>query len=131
MKSSSPTLVSDPALIQALTVRRFELGNRPDAYVFGTKDGKRVLGFRRMWTELFTLAGLDWGRDKGLVWHTARHEAISRALEAAEGDIGVTQQYGPPSRSPDDRRLRACAAWASAGNRRAPGNREVDATATG
>ncbi len=85
--------VSDPKLIQALTRRRFELGNRPDAYVFGTKDGRRIKGFRRMWTALFTLAGLDWGRDKGIVWHTTRHEGISRALEAADGDILIAQQF--------------------------------------
>jgi integrase len=85
--------VSDPALIHALTRRRFELRSNGDAYVFGTKDGRRVKGFRRMWTELFSLVGLDWGRDKGIVWHTTRHEGISRALEASGGDILVAQQY--------------------------------------
>jgi hypothetical protein len=54
---------------QLLEVRRFQLKNNPEhkTFVFGTEDGRRVKGFRRMWRELFTLAGLDWGRDKGLV----------------------------------------------------------------
>lgn len=34
-----------------------------------------------MWRELFKLAGLKWGRDKGLVWHTLRHEFCSRTAE--------------------------------------------------
>lgn len=85
--------VSNAALIQALNRRRFELRGNADAYVFGTTDGRRITGFRRMWTELFTSAGLDWGRHKGIVWHTTRHEGISRALEAAGGDILVAQLY--------------------------------------
>jgi hypothetical protein len=31
-----------------------------------------------MWRELFTLAGLDYGRDKGLVWHAIRHNRIDQ-----------------------------------------------------
>ena len=45
-----------------------------------------------MWHELFTLAGLDWGRTKGIVWHTLRHEFTSRVLEQADGDPVVAQK---------------------------------------
>jgi integrase len=83
---------ADEELKDALTKRRFELGNDPDAYVFGTKSGKKIKDFRRLWRELFNLAGLDWGRAKGLVWHTIRHEFVSRALEKADGDPVVAQE---------------------------------------
>ena len=33
---------------------------------------------------LYTLAGLDWGRVKGLTWHTTRHEFISRVAETTK-----------------------------------------------
>ena len=83
---------ADEELKDALTKRRFELGNNPHAYVFGTKTGKKVKDFRRMWRELFQWAGLEWGRDKGLVWHTIRHEFVSRALEKADGDPVIAQE---------------------------------------
>lgn len=34
-----------------------------------------------VWRELFKLAGLDYGRAKGLTWHTIRHEFVSRNIE--------------------------------------------------
>jgi len=83
---------ADQELKDALTARRFELSSNPDAYVFGTKAGKKVNGFRRMWHELFTLAGLEFGRANGIVWHTIRHEFVSRALEQADGDPVVAQE---------------------------------------
>jgi integrase len=78
-------------LKQALQKRRFALGNDPNAYVFGTEDGRRQKDFRRMWRELFELAGLKWGRDKGVVWHTLRHEFCSRTAENT-GDPVVAQE---------------------------------------
>ena len=42
--------------LAALEKRRFALRNDPDAYVFGTEDGRRQKDFRRMWRELFTRA---------------------------------------------------------------------------
>jgi integrase len=78
-------------LKKALQKRRFALRNDPNAYVFGTEDGRRQKDFRRMWRELFKLAGLKWGRDKGVVWHTLRHEFCSRTAENT-GDPVVAQE---------------------------------------
>jgi integrase len=78
-------------LKEALQKRRFALGNAPDAYVFGTEDGRRQKDFRRMWRELFKLAGLNWGREKGVVWHRLRHEFCSRTAENT-GDPVVAQE---------------------------------------
>jgi integrase len=83
--------VGTERLKEALQKRRFSLRNYPEAYVFGTEDGRRQKGFRRMWRELFELAGLKWGRDKGLVWHTLRHEFCSRTAENT-GDPVVAQE---------------------------------------
>jgi hypothetical protein len=47
----------------------------------GTEAGKPVKNFKRMWRELFKLAGLDYGRKNGLTWHTIRHEFVSRDIE--------------------------------------------------
>jgi integrase len=93
--------------------------NNPPArtFVFGTEDGRQQKGFRRMWRDLFTRAGLEWGRDKGLVWHTVRHEFISRVAEntkdpvltqevARHRDLETTQRYFHTRR---DRRLAAAA----------------------
>ncbi len=74
-----------------LTKRRFALKRNPEAYVFGTESGKPVKAFKRMWRELFKLAGLDYGRSKGLTWHTIRHEFVSRNIENT-GDPVVTQR---------------------------------------
>jgi hypothetical protein len=43
-----------------------------------------------MWRE-FKLAELDYGRSKGLTWHTIRHEFVSRNIENT-GDPVVTQR---------------------------------------
>lgn len=83
--------VGTDRLRDALKKRRFALRNDPEAYVFGTEDGRRQKGFRRMWRELFELAGLKWGRDQGLVWHTLRHEFCSRTAENT-GDPVVAQE---------------------------------------
>jgi integrase len=78
-------------LKEELIKRRFALQRKPDAYVFGTEDGRPVKNFKRMWRELFRLAGLDYGRSKGLTWHTIRHEFVSRTLENT-GDPVVAQE---------------------------------------
>jgi integrase len=83
--------VGTERLKEALQEPRFALKHDPDAYVFGTEDGRRQKDFRRMWRELFKLAGLKWGRDKGLVWHTLRHEFCSRTAENT-GDPVVAQE---------------------------------------
>jgi integrase len=83
--------VGTERLKEALQKRRFALKHDPEAYVFGTEDGRRQKDFRRMWRELFKLAGLKWGRDKGLVWHTLRHEFCSRTAENT-GDPVVAQE---------------------------------------
>lgn len=49
-------------LKQALQKRRFALCRDPDAYVFGTEDGRRQKDFRRMWRELFMLVQAGWSR---------------------------------------------------------------------
>src|SRR5258705_10247358 len=63
----------------------------PEAYVFGTDDGRREKGVRRMWRELLKLAELDWGGDKAMVWLTLRHEFCSRTAENT-GDPVVAQE---------------------------------------
>jgi integrase len=78
-------------LKEALKNRSSALRDNPEAYVFGTEEGKRQKDFRRLWRELFKLAGLDWGRDKGIVWHTLRHEFCSRTAENT-GDPVVAQE---------------------------------------
>jgi integrase len=78
-------------LRRELGKRRFALKRNPEAYVFGTESGKPVKSFKRMWRELFKLAELDYGRAKGLTWHTIRHEFISRNIENT-GDPVVTQR---------------------------------------
>ena len=76
-----------------LEARRFALKNNPlnRQYIFGAEDGRRQQGFRRMWRELFTLAGLEWGRANGLVWYTTRHEYISRLAEQTKDPV-LTQE---------------------------------------
>lgn len=76
----------------ALTRRRFELQHKPEAYVFGKKDGTRAVDFTKAARKLFALAGLNWGRDKGMVWHTTRHEFSSRAVENTDGDLMVARE---------------------------------------
>ena len=52
-----------------------------------------------MWRELYRLAGLDFGRQKGLAWHTDRHEVVSRTIKNT-GDRVVNQEL---ARSKDGR----------------------------
>jgi integrase len=73
--------VATVALSRELEARRFALKNNPDAYLFGTEAGRRPSGFKRQWRDLFTLAGIRFGRSIGVTWHTARHEYISRLAE--------------------------------------------------
>lgn len=70
-----------PRFRAMLEARRFQLKDKPEAYIFGTEEGYRQRGFDRMWEELFALAGLTWGREHGVVWHSIRHEFISRIAE--------------------------------------------------
>ena len=105
-------------LKKELIKRRFQLKRNPDAYVFGTEDGRRVRGFRRMWRELFRLAGLDFGRDKGLTWHTIRHEFVSRTIENTGDPVG-DPEAGPAQGRPDDAALHARTSLAPAGRGRA------------
>lgn len=58
--------------------------------MFGMEDGRPIKSFKKAWRELFKLAGLDYGRTKGLTWHTIRHEFVSRNIENT-GDPVVTQ----------------------------------------
>jgi integrase len=83
--------VGTDRLKRELTARRFTLKDNPEAYVFGAEDGRPIKSFKKMWRELFKLAELDFGRKKGLVWHTTRHEFISRHAENT-GDPVLTQQ---------------------------------------
>ncbi len=80
-------------LKEAPQKRRFALKDDPDAYVFGTEDGRRQKDLRRVWRELFKLTGLKRSRDKGLVWHALRHEFCSRTAENT-GDSVVAQELG-------------------------------------
>jgi integrase len=101
-----------------LEARRFQLkNNKPtQQFVFGDEAGRQVKGFRRMWRELFELAGLTWGRDHGVVWHTIRHEYISRVAEltdpviaqqlARHANLATTELYFNTRR---DRQLSAAA----------------------
>ena len=88
-----------PRFREMLDERRFQLRRRtpagkmepdPEAYIFGTEAGRYQQDFDKMWHTLFALAGLDYGRDTGLVWHTTRHEFISRIAE--KNDDSVTRE---------------------------------------
>lgn len=56
---------------------------------FGTASGFRQQHFE--WHRLFKLAGLSLGRDKGVVWHSLRHEFCSRTAENT-GDPVIAQE---------------------------------------
>jgi integrase len=86
--------------------------------VFGTASGFKQQDFWTVWHRLFKLAGLEYGRDKGLVWHTLRHEFCSRTAEntgdpvvaqelARHKDLRTTQGLPacPPGARPRGRRL--------------------------
>ena len=64
-----------------LDARRFQIKNQPSAFIFGTEAGHYVASFKKSWQALYKLSGLDWGRAKGLTWHTTRHEYSSRVVE--------------------------------------------------
>ena len=78
---------------QVLEARRFQLkNNRPTRqFIFGAEDGREQKSFDKLWHELFTLAGLVWGRKVGVTWHTIRHEFISRLAELTKDPV-LTQQ---------------------------------------
>ena len=82
-----------PRAFRMVQARMFQLrGHKPErTYLFGTEEGKQLAGFKRVWRDLFTLAGLDYGRDKGLVWHTTRHEFISRLVESGQDVLTVKE----------------------------------------
>ena len=84
--------VGTDRLKKELTARRVALQNNPEAYVFGTQNGRPVKGFRRLWRELFRVAAVDFGRATGLVWHTTRHEFVFRHAEKT-GDLVLTQRF--------------------------------------
>jgi integrase len=90
-----------PRFREMLEQRRFQLRRRrddgrmepdPEAYVFGTEAGKRQKSFDDVWHRLFGLADVRWGRDVGIVWHTIRHEFISRMVELCQGDLSVAKE---------------------------------------
>jgi len=63
----------------------------PDGFIFGTEAGHYQTRFTKTAKRLFGFAGLDWGRDRGIVWHLIRHEFISRVWEETK-DQDVTQE---------------------------------------
>jgi site-specific recombinase XerD len=76
---------------QVLEARRFALEKNPPSrqFIFGAEDGRPQKNFAKRWRELFGLAGLDYGRQKGLVWHSIRHEFISRLAELTRDPVLV------------------------------------------
>ncbi|MPY89599.1 MAG: tyrosine-type recombinase/integrase [Luteitalea sp.] len=91
-------------LRRELLARREALKDNPPyrQYVFGREDGRRVKSFS--WHPVFKLAGIPYGRNVGLVWHSLRHEAISRYAEhtpntfevkelARHKDVRTTERY--------------------------------------
>ena len=82
-----------PRAFRMVQARMFQLrGHAPErTFLFGTEEGKPLAGFKQVWRDLFTLAGLDYGRDKGLVWHTTRHEFISRLVESGQDVLTVKE----------------------------------------
>ena len=66
-----------------LEERRAALKDNPPhrQYLFGRDDGSHEASFDRSAKRLFGLAGVKWGRYEGRVWHTVRHEFVSRTLE--------------------------------------------------
>jgi len=84
-------------LSRTLEARRFQLRNKPTAYIFGDEAGHYVASFDKSWQALFTLAGLDYGRAKGLTWHTTRAEFVSRLVEN-EKDPAIAQDLARHAR---------------------------------
>jgi hypothetical protein len=106
-----------------LVKRLFALQRKPDAYVFGTEDGRPIKNLKLMWRELFRLAELDYGRSKGLTWHTTRHEFVSRVVKNT-GDPVVAHELAPQGSS-DDAGLPARAACACVVRRGSPGSKMI------
>ena len=73
--------VASPRLIRVIEARLFQLKKNPIGrrFLFGTEDGQPVQSFA--WHRLYRLAGLTPGRALGVVWHTTRHEFISRLAD--------------------------------------------------
>jgi len=94
-RSGKPETVflATPRAVAMLERRRFQLKGHPEgrSFIWGAEDGRPQKGFRRMWRALFAAAGLTYGRAVGLVWHTARHEYISRVAEQT-GDPVLAQE---------------------------------------
>jgi hypothetical protein len=90
-----------PRFVKMLDARRLQLRRQnettgkwepnPEAFIFGTEAGHYQASFDKTGPRLFKLAGLDWGRDQGLVWHQIRHEYISRVGEQTK-DPMLTQE---------------------------------------
>lgn len=118
-----PPLYAVGEAARILEARRFQLRANPAGttpttgrqFIFGTEDGRYQKGYRRLVKELFQLAGLDYGRNKGRVWHGIRHEFISRMVDdkveetlrvqlARHRDAKTTALYSHPH---DDRKLAA------------------------
>ena len=83
--------VGTERLKRELTARRFTLKDNPRRMCLGQRMDVQSRASRRCGAELFKLAKLDFGRKKGLVWHTTRHEFVSRHAENT-GDPVLTQQ---------------------------------------
>ncbi len=88
---------ASPRFVEMLNKRRAQLlfarkDQAAEAFVFGTEHGTYQASFRKQWVKLFRLAGLDLGRDKGLVWHTTRHEFISRTAEQTKDPLLTKEQ---------------------------------------
>ena len=113
-----------PRAVKMIQARLFQLrANKAERqYLFGTEDGRRLKGFKRAWHDLFTLAKLDFGRDKGLVWHTVRHEFISRLVENKVDPVVIKETARHQSLETTEgymhaRRDRRIAAFASLGRK--------------
>jgi len=75
--------VSSPRLVRVIDARLLQLKRNPDGqrFIFGTEGGRYQASFDKLWRRLFRMAGLTPGRKLGVVWHTIRHEFISRLAD--------------------------------------------------
>jgi len=76
---------------QVLEARRFQLKNHTAKrqFIFGAEDGREIVSFKKMWHALFDRAGIAYGRSIGVMWHTIRHEFISRLAELTKDPVLV------------------------------------------
>jgi integrase len=102
-------------LKQELEKRRFALKRNAEAYVFGTEPGKPVKNFKRMWRELFELAGLTFGRKLGRTWPSA---PSSSHAHRKHGRSGRHAAAGASQGQQNNSRLHARSPLSSAGGRR-------------